>query len=211
MNYKLLLLAVVPLCAVGCPTPSAPPTGKVTADVEIPVPAFALTERRGTTVTRDDLHGRVWVASFVFTRCTGPCPQVTATMQRLQADLRLAAEPNLRLVTFTVDPDRDTPDELRDYAKRYEAHPERWLFLTGKEDDLHHLLKDGFKVSAQRSQSPTPGDEFDHSSRLVVVDKQGNIRGYYDGIQSKTSPSSAADFNANLEALRQRVTALLQE
>src|SRR5205823_3728016 len=105
------------------------------------LPDFILTERGGQTVSKADLRGKVWVASFVFTRCTGPCPSVTGTVAKLQADLDLADRPDLRLVTFSVDPDRDTPDALKKYASHFHAHPDRWLFLTGPESELHRLVK----------------------------------------------------------------------
>ena len=117
----------------------------------------------------------MWVASFVFTRCSGPCPQVSATMARLQKELNLKETADLRLVTFTVDPDRDTPNELKEYATRYQADPEKWLFLTGlPEAELHKLLEGRLQGDGP-AEPPTrrPGDEFDHSSRLAVVDKQG--------------------------------------
>jgi protein SCO1 len=207
-----LLLALTVLPCMGCPSGGTPPTGTVRADVDIPAPEFALTERSGTTVTRDDLKGKVWVASFVFTRCPGPCPQVSATMARLQKELDLKNAPDLRLVTFTVDPERDTPNELKGYANRYQADPEKWLFLTGpSEAELHKLLVDGFKVTAQRSKSAKPGDEFDHSSRLAVVDKAGIIRGYFDGMRAGSGPDETADFEDNLLQLKEKVARLLNE
>jgi protein SCO1 len=204
-------LLILPLA--GCPAGNAPTTGSSPhADVEIPVPEFKLVERSGKSVTRDDLKGKVWVSSFVFTRCSGPCPQVTRTMAQLQKELNLSETPDLRLVTFTVDPDKDTPDELRRYAANFRADADRWLFLTGlPEAELHRLLKDGFKVTAQRSASPKPGDEFDHSSRLAVVDKRGNIRGYYDGIRPASAPDAAAEFDENLKRLKSKVAELLKE
>ncbi|WP_052640201.1 SCO family protein [Zavarzinella formosa] len=206
-----LLLALCVLPFLGCPDSPKPTPGVVRAEVSIPVPDFTLTERNGQSVKNTDLQGKVWVASFVFTRCTGPCPQVTATMGRLQSELNLTAEPNLRLVTFTVDPERDTPDELKDYATKFRADPKQWLFLTGPEEKIHHLLKDGFKVSAQRSKTPKPGEEFDHSSRLVVVDKAGNIRGFFDGMRAEKSHDPDGDFTANLTALKSLVGVLLKE
>ncbi|HJZ92851.1 MAG TPA: SCO family protein [Gemmataceae bacterium] len=204
-------LLILPL--LGCPAGPTRTTGSSPhADVEIPVPEFKLVERSGKTVTRDDLKGKVWVASFVFTRCSGPCPQVTRTMAQLQKELNLSETPDLRLVTFTVDPDKDTPDELRRYAANFRADPDHWLFLTGlPEAELHKLLKDGFKVTAQRSASQKPGDEFDHSSRLVVVDKQGSIRGYYDGIRPATAADAQAEFDENLNRLKSKVAELLKE
>jgi protein SCO1/2/putative membrane protein len=164
---------------------------------------FALTERSGRTVTRDDLLGKVWVASFVFTRCTGGCPQVSATLQDLQKDFR--HEPDVRLVTFTVDPDHDDPAELTEYAAHYGADPQRWLFLTGQEDEIYHLLREGFHVGVHQNEGRdrTPGNEVTHSTKLVVVDRQGHIRGYFDGM-----PTPGIDFDANLRRLRQQVAFL---
>jgi protoheme IX farnesyltransferase len=211
--YLPAMMALLLVHSVGCAPATSPPTGTVrAADMSIPVPDFTLTERSGKTVSRDDLKGKVWVASFVFTRCNGPCPQVTATMARLQKELDLKDAPNLRLVTLTVDPDQDTPNELKEYAARYQADPDRWLFLTGlPEAELHKLLHDGFKVTAQRAEKPRPGDEFDHSSRLAVVDKHGNIRGYFDGLRAGNGPDTEADFADNLAQLRAKVADLLKE
>jgi protoheme IX farnesyltransferase len=211
--YLPAMMALLLVHSVGCTPAVSPPTGTVrAADVSIPVPDFTMTERSGKKVSRDDLKGKVWVASFVFTRCTGPCPAVTATMARLQKELDLRDTPDLRLVTFTVDPDQDTPNELKDYANSRQADPDRWLFLTGlPEADLHKLLHDGFKVTAQRSAKPKPGDEFDHSSRLALVDKQGNIRGYFDGLPAGQGDNARADFEENLKALEGRVKELLRE
>jgi protein SCO1 len=210
--YLPAMMALFLVHSVGCAPTVSPPTGSTRPDVSIPVPEFTLTERSGKKVSRDDLKGKVWVAAFVFTRCSGPCPQVTATMARLQKELDLKNAPDVRLVTFTVDPDKDTPNELAEYANRYQADPERWLFLTGMpEAELHRLLHDGFKVTAQRAEKPTAGDAFDHSSRLAVVDKQGNIRGYFDGLRVGTSPEAEADFADNVNQLRAKVAALCKE
>jgi cytochrome oxidase Cu insertion factor (SCO1/SenC/PrrC family) len=145
-----------------------------------PVGSFSLTERGGRTVTRADLLGKVWVASFVFTRCTRGCPQVSATLSRLQQEL--ARQP-ITFVTFTVDPEHDDPDELKKYAAVYQADPDRWLFLTGPEDEIYRLLRQSFHVHVARRQGKerTPGNEVDHSTKLVLVDRRGRIRGYFDG------------------------------
>lgn len=173
---------------------------------------FALQERSGKPVSNDDLKGKVWVASFIFTRCSGPCPSVTGTVARLQSELDLANTPDLRLVTFTVDPDRDTPDELKKYADRFRAHPDRWLFLTGQEDEIHRLAKDGFKLGVNRSENPSPpaGQEFDHSTRLVVIDKAGRVRSFFDGFQGPNDPEGKR-FNEGFDQLKETVAALLKE
>src|SRR5262245_60668820 len=107
-------LSVLALSGLSCRPARAP-------DDLGPVGPFSLTERSGQTITDKDLLDKVWVASFVFVRCTGPCPRVTTTMQRLQGEL---TQRDIRLVTFTVDPQRDQPRELRIYADNHNADPE---------------------------------------------------------------------------------------
>lgn len=149
------------------------------------VPAFSLPERNGGTVSLADLHGHVWIANFVFTHCAGPCPLLTSRMAALQK--QLGEFPDVRLVSFTVDPERDTPEVLRDYAKSYDAGGD-WFFLTGEKAPLYELIMDGFKLgiddgSAVNAGVPGPGT-ITHSVRFVLVDKAGRIRGYYDGTET---------------------------
>jgi cytochrome oxidase Cu insertion factor (SCO1/SenC/PrrC family) len=174
------LTAGLLLAALGC---SPSPQTDAPLDDLGPVGDFRLTERSGRTVTPADLSGKVWIASFVFTRCTGPCPQITGTVARLQ-DM-LASEPDVCLVTFTVDPERDDPDELKKYADHFGADRERWLFLTGPEEQLHGLIKTGFHLGVERNTGAavTPGTEVTHSTRLALVDRHGHVRGYFDGRQ----------------------------
>ncbi len=182
------------------------------AAIDFPLPAFTLTERSGRPVTKGDLAGKAWVASFVFTRCTGPCPSVTATMTRLQAELNLAAEPDLRLVTFTVDPDRDDPAELTKYAANFRADPDKWLFLTGPKSDIHALLNGSFKIAAGPTKNPNPpaGREIDHSTFLAVVDKSGTVRGYFDGYQGPNDVGGER-YTTRLADLKRLVARLLKE
>jgi cytochrome oxidase Cu insertion factor (SCO1/SenC/PrrC family) len=193
---------------VACPRPCP---DEQDDDFALDVGDFTLTERSGKTVSRADLLGKVWVASFVFTRCTGPCPQVTGTMARLQSELH--NQPDVVLVTFTVDPEHDKPGELKRYADNFRADQQRWLFLTGKEADIHRLLKEGFRVPVQRNEGPAriAGQEVEHSSRLAVVDRRGRVRGYYHGIAETDGPDPRGEFEGNLQLLRNKVAALLRE
>ena len=202
---SLLAAILVPVPKKAKSVPPASPPGFV-------LPDFTLTERSGKTVTKADLSGKVWVASFVFTRCTGPCPSVTATMTKLQSELDLANQADLRLVTFTVDPDRDTPNELKKYADTFRANPDRWLFLTGQEDEIHTLLKTGFKIGVNRSTNPQPvaGQEFDHSTYITVVDKTGTIRGHFDGYRGPND-TDGERYTSSMTALKQLVADLLKE
>ncbi len=130
-------------------------------------PGFSLTERSGSRVSLSDLNGKVWVATFIFTRCAGQCPLMSRAMSRFQSQVK-----DLRLVSFSVDPDYDTPAVLADYAKNYQADPNRWLFLTGDKETLNEVAK-GFHVTGL-------GDPMFHSVSFALVDQKGQIRGYYD-------------------------------
>jgi cytochrome oxidase Cu insertion factor (SCO1/SenC/PrrC family) len=201
------LLPLVALFAAGCNTGNGTPAASGRPDLDWPVGTFALTERSGKTVTDQDLRGKVWVASFVFTRCTGPCPQVTATVARLQSEL--SDVPDVRFVTFTVDPERDDPDELKKYAAHFKADPQKWLFLTGPEKVIHKLSVEQFKQAVEKKgPDAKPGDEFAHSTRLLVVDKGGVIRGFFEGVRSETREDAAERYEAELKALKDRVREL---
>ena len=199
--YLALLLAG---CNSGRGTPTTQPDH---ADLDYPVGAFSLTERSGKTITDKDLRGKVWVASFVFTRCTGPCPAVTRTVAQLQKEL---TEADVRFVTFTVDPERDDANELKKYAESFNADPERWLFLTGDEKTIHKMMVEQFKQAVEKKLGPDvkPGDEYGHSTRLLVVDKAGVIRATFEGV--KDERRSDAEHDKTLAALKDKVRALLK-
>lgn len=210
----LLPLLLIALVFAGC-GPSAgrlPTQPQSQPDLDYPVGSFTLTERDGRTVTEKDLAGKVWVASFVFTRCPGNCPAVTATVRRLQTEL--ADVPGVMFVTFTVDPKHDRPDELKKYADRYQADPKRWLFLTGDRETVRRLLQERFKQSAG-DESPPGADPAEalatHSTRLVVVDKTGVMRGFYDGMPKPDDPDAAARYEDGLTRLKEKVRQLAAE
>ncbi len=144
------------------------------------VPTFTLTNRDGRPVTLATLAGAPWIADFVFTRCAASCPLMTARLARLGREL--PAGDRLHLVSFTVDPDHDTPAVLARYAATFKA-PDRWLFLTGPERDLHRLSREGFKlaIDVPKGDAGSTVEPILHSTRFVLVDGQGRIRGYYDG------------------------------
>jgi cytochrome oxidase Cu insertion factor (SCO1/SenC/PrrC family) len=151
------------------------------------VPAFELTSQRGNQFNRSALDGHVWVADFVFTNCQGPCPRMSSHMRALQN----ATDPGVRLVSFTVDPDRDTPAVLAAYGKRFGADDSRWAFLTGDKATLNMLDQDAFKLG-------TIGAGMDHSTRFVLVDKKARIRGYY-GISEGDPVAKITEDAARLE------------
>lgn len=134
-------------------------------------PAFDLIERSERRVRTEDLKGQVWIADFIFTRCLGPCPRMTAAMARLQQTLKNV--PGVALVSFTVDPEHDRPDVLREYATTHGADPQRWLFLTGTVQEMEDVQVKGFKMGMV-------GESIHHSDRFVLIDREGGIRGYFD-------------------------------
>jgi protein SCO1/2/putative membrane protein len=185
MRPFVAVLAIVALaCIAGC---ESFPFG-VPSEVLGEVGDFSLTDQNGRQVRREDLTGKLWIASFIFTRCAGPCAKVSQNMERLQG--HLAGYPELRLVTFTVDPEYDTADVLRAYGERYKANPERWLFLTGPREEIYRLIRDDFKlgVSENEGAERKPGYEVAHSTKLVLVDERGRIRGYFDGSTTEQLP-----------------------
>jgi cytochrome oxidase Cu insertion factor (SCO1/SenC/PrrC family) len=210
MRTRWLLFTVLMTTGCGSSRPGTDAATNRDPDPGWQVGPFSLTERSGRTVTDQDLRGSVWVASFIFTRCNGPCPAVTSTVARLQSELK--DEAGVKFVTFTVDPKRDDLSTLREYANARGADPERWLFLTGDEETIHTLLREQFKQAVGRKDDPDtkPGDEFSHSSRIMVVDREGVIRGIYLGLPDERLPEAeaSADFEANLDRLKARVKSL---
>jgi protein SCO1/2 len=143
------------------------------------VPDFALTERNGNAVGLDELRDKIWVADFIYTTCTDTCPLQTAMMAKLQQEY--AHKPEIQFVSFTVDPERDTPEVLTAYAAKHQADAARWYFLTGRRDRIMRLIQDGFHLAvAALPVDAAPGGMIPHSPRFVLVDKQSRIRGYYD-------------------------------
>jgi protein SCO1/2 len=161
------------------------------------VPAFALVERSGRALEDDDLRGRPWVADFIFTRCAGACPAMTARM----AALRREAPEDVAMVSFTVDPAHDTPETLARYAERVGAAGD-WLFVTGDRDTLYRLAIEGFKLGVEEVPPEQRGDGGDgpflHSSHFVLVDRANRVRGYYDS----TDDEALARLRRDLAAVR---------
>ncbi len=157
------------------------------------LPDFTLVNRDGRSVTLADLAGRPWVAGFVFTRCALACPRLTAQMMRLGA-VR-GGEP-VRRVSITVDPEHDTPEVLEAYASAHGIDDPEWLFLTGGRKRIYELTTGGFKLAVDDAPPAELASEEEpilHSTRLVLVDGRGRIRGYYDGFRGEELQRLAAD------------------
>jgi cytochrome oxidase Cu insertion factor (SCO1/SenC/PrrC family) len=147
------------------------------------VPAFTLTDETGAAFTSSALEGRVWVADFFFTNCPGPCPRMSSQMHQVQKALEGT---DARMVSMTIDPDRDTPAVLAEYARHFEAKPGVWSFLTGSRDTLDHLDHDVFKLGSLDGS-------LEHSTRFVLVDRKAQIRGFYLTSEPEAIPTLIAD------------------
>jgi len=156
-------LALAVLLASGCaPHPEMPVLGTV--------PDFSLTDQEGREFRPSSVPGTVWIVDFIYTNCPGPCPLMSERMKRIARELQ--SDPAIHCLSFSVDPARDTPNALNQYARRYRAESKQWTFLTGDAKTLDRLDWDVFKLGHL-----TP--DFNHSTRFVLVDKQRQIRAYY--------------------------------
>lgn len=147
------------------------------------VPPFTLTDQSGTRFDSAKLNNHIWVADFMFTTCPDPCPRMSSQMRQVQTALAYA---DVKILSFTIDPERDTPKALSEYAVRYAARPGVWYFLTGPVRTLQHLDHDVFQL----------GDidgTLQHSTRFILVDRKSRIRGFYQTSEPNEVPRLIAD------------------
>jgi protein SCO1/2 len=168
-NIALLLLGLT--CALGCAREQQLPRYGA-------MPAFSLQNQHGRTVTQRDLHGRVVVVDFIFTACPDVCPLLTEQLQALRKQLPQGAL--LSLVSFSVDPEHDTPERLQRFAVQHGAVDRDWWFLTGPIDEVKQVVTRGFKqaMQAQPTAAGKPPNVL-HGTHFVLVDAAGEIRGFY--------------------------------
>ena len=168
--YVIVLVIIIALIAV------MQPDGVEQQQLPIisKIPEFDLVDQNSKQFTLENVQGNVWLADFIFTTCSGPCPIMTERMSMVQHDLLEIDK--LKFVSFTVNPDYDTPEVLKKYAQRFDVDDSSWSFVTGKYDQIQELIADGFKM----------GDTEEivfHSTRFALVDHEGNLRGYYSGTE----------------------------
>jgi len=155
------------------------------------IDGFELTGQDGQTFSSEDLLGSVWVADFIFTRCPGACPQMTSTLAEVFKEF--SSYPDFKMVSISVDPEYDTPEVLSAFAGEYGANPERWHFLTGANSLIQQLSEDQFKIAAAETPSS-------HSLRFILVDRNGDIRGYYHSTDAEDVEQLRSDLAKLLAA-----------
>lgn len=171
LSLALPLLTVSIIQLTGCRTAPLPVYWKL--------PDFQLTSQLSEPFDSKSLEGHVWVADFIFTTCSGPCPRMSSQMRGVQT--ATASFPDVKLVSFTVDPQHDAPPVLARYAARYHAEPGRWIFLTGDPASLETICRNGFKL----------GDvdgSLVHSTRFVLMDRHSRVRGFYSSSDDAALP-----------------------
>ena len=186
--YVIVLVIIIALIAVMQPDgveEQLPIIGKI--------PAFDLVDQNSKQFTLENVQGNVWLADFIFTTCSGPCPIMTERMSMVQHDLLEIDK--LKFVSFTVNPDYDTPEVLKKYAQRFNVDDSSWSFVTGKYDQIQELIADGFKM----------GDTEEivfHSTRFALVDHEGNLRGYYSGTEQAEHEILMRDIQSLINDMR---------
>ena len=152
------------------------------------VPAFQFVNQDGQPFGSANLRGKIWIADFIYSTCPGPCPMISTRMSELQKPL---AKTDVQLVSFTVDPEKDRPEVLRTYAEHLNADTARWNFVTGPKNEVYSVIRDGFKLAVVDPGVASP--DLVHSTRVVLVDRHGAIRGYYDATEPDAVTKLLAD------------------
>jgi len=158
---------------------------------------FQLTNQFGQPVVAADLAGRVWLADIVFTRCPGPCVRLTQQLRQLQVELPPDAP--VGFLTLTADPAYDTPAVLRGYSERFQADSSRWQFLTGQKSELYRLAIQDLLLAVSENSDPDRAaleDLFIHSTKVILIDRAGRVRGAFDGEDPGARPAIRAAVEA---------------
>ena len=144
------------------------------------LPEFSLIESHGKPFKRSNLLGKTWIANFIYAQCTGPCPMLTEKMAKLKAGL----PSQIHFASFSVDPENDTPQKLQDFAAMHDVKTDRrWVFITGDKTKMYNLIRSGFTLAVADNAKKEFGakDDIIHTTRFALIDKNGNVRGYYNG------------------------------
>lgn len=152
--------------------------------------AFSLTDQSGREITRTDLNGKIVVVSFVFTSCSLVCPYVNAQMEKIQQ--LTAHQPDVRLLSFTLDPVDDTAPVLARYGQNFNQDVHRWSFLTGDESRMRDLIGKSFLAQDTTTQFASMPGNFANSQRIVLVDPKGDIVEYFDGLNDGAADAVVA-------------------
>ena len=162
------------------------------------VGAFSFINQDGKTITEKDVKGKIYVAEYFFATCKGICPRMNENMEKVYKAFR--GNPNVLLLSHTVDPLKDTVQALKAYSLRFDADPNQWMFLTGSKQDLYNMARYGYLISAEDDTAGVSIDkDFIHDKHVSLVDGQGRVRGFYDGLDQGDLGKLIGDINILLK------------
>lgn len=147
------------------------------------VKPFAFVSQSGDTITNRDVEGKVQVVEYFFTTCKGICPKMNNNMKVIAA--RYAEESNFVILSHTVDPDTDSVARLKTYADSLGAKSSQWIFLTGTKEKLYASARESYLLDDQNNNKGKIEEQFIHTQLFALVDKNGRVRGVYDGLQKE--------------------------
>ena len=158
---------------------------------------FSFTNQDGRTITQKEIENKVFVAEYFFSTCKSICPIMNQQMQRIQKQFK--GNKNIKLLSFTVDPEIDNAETLKTYASQHGYEKGQWHFLTGSKSSLYSLARKSFFVlkPAEATNIGDAGSDFIHTNNFVLVDKKKRIRGYYDG----TNPEEITELIQDIDLL----------
>lgn len=140
---------------------------------------FEFTNQENKKISSEAVKGKIYVADFFFTRCGSICPKMSSQLTRVQEAFK--DDQGIKILSFSIDPDHDSVEVLKNYAAQYKAKSDQWHFLTGDKHKIYELGQKGFKIPVGKEEEVVTPEYF-HSSRLMLVDREGRIRGYYNGV-----------------------------
>jgi protein SCO1 len=183
----LIFLIVLPLLMYGTyqyvlkSADSLPYYGMSQEEGKYSIPDFTFINQDSALFSKKEMMGKVSVVNFFFTVCPSICPKMTRNL--LTVEREFEKDKNFQIVSHTVDPKRDDPAKLKKYAHGYGINTDKWIFLTGTKNNLYYMARNGYFVTAIEA---TGGEEdFIHSEKVMLIDKNGHIRGYYEGTDGK--------------------------
>jgi protein SCO1/2 len=161
--------------------------------------AFNLLDEQNKAISDEVIEGKVFVAEYFFTTCGSICPIMNKEMQRVQAAFK--GNSTFEILSFTVDPENDGPEQMLAYAKAHGYQPGQWHFITGNKKDLYSLARTSFFVlkPAEAENLGDAGSDFIHTNNFVLVDQDRHIRGYYDGTNAAEVDQLILDIEKLLE------------
>jgi len=173
--YAILMLAAVIMFAAACGD-----SGLKDAK-NYPIEDFTFTNQNGESLSKADLKGKVWVASFIFTSCADVCPPMTANMAKIQDMMKEEGLEDVEIVSFSVDPTVDSPEVLKEYGNKFNVDFKNWSFLTGySQEEIEKFALENFKTLVKK---PETGDQVIHGTDFYLVDQNGDMRKYYTGLK----------------------------